>query len=156
HMLHESPRPRALAAWIAPAAVALVAGCATTGRVRSGAQRIEMEPMKIEVVRGDGGQQHIEAFDAATLFEQAGADLNQQRFAEAVAGYDRVVKDFPDSRYAVPALYNAGLALEGLKDYQGAIARYRALVDQHGDTRDALDALFRLGGCQAEVGNWAA
>jgi tetratricopeptide (TPR) repeat protein len=98
----------------------------------------------------------VEAFDAATLFEQAGADLNAQRWAQARDAYDRLVKDFPDSRYAVAALYNAGLALEGLKDYGGAVQRYRTLVEKHGDTKDALDALFRMGGCYAEIGNWAA
>ncbi len=140
------------------AALGFAAGCAATSsqvKPPSTARPIQMEPMKIEVVRGEGGQR-IEAFDAATLFEQAGADLNAEHWAAAAAGYDRLGKDFPGSRYAVAALYNAGLALEGMKDFAGAAARYRKLVDEHGDTKDALDALFRLGGCQAEVGNWAA
>jgi TolA-binding protein len=140
-------------------AALLLAGCATGGsQVKSPTgkpQVIEMEPMKIEVVKAPEGQR-VEAFDAATLFEQAGADLNQQKFKEAAAAYDRLVTDFADSRYSVAAYYNAGLALEGLKDYAGAAARYRALVEKHPGTHDALDALFRMGGCYAEVGNWAA
>ncbi|MSP63868.1 MAG: tetratricopeptide repeat protein [Myxococcales bacterium] len=151
--------PRSIVRLIALLLVA-VAGCgASSPQVQSptgNAVRIVMEPLKIEVSRGKEGEQRIEAFDAATLFEQAGADLNQQRYAEAAAGYDRLVKDFPDSRFVLASLYNAGLALEGQKDYPGAVSRYRVLVEKHGDTRDALDALFKMGACQAEIGNWAA
>jgi tetratricopeptide (TPR) repeat protein len=135
------------------------AGCGATARqVKQGGgpSLIEMEPMKIEVSRDASGAVHSEAFDAATLFEQAGAALNAQKWDEASAGYDRVTRDFADSRYAVPSYYNAGLAREGLKDWAGAATRYRGLVEKHGETKDALDALFRLGGCYAELGNWAA
>ena len=134
---------------------AALAGCATGSTTGKRVTTIEMEPMKIEVVRGSEGQK-IEAFDAATLFEQAGDALNKQEWAEAARGYDRLVKDFPDSRYELAARYNAGLALEGLKDWTGAAARYRGLVEKHPESRDALDALFRMGGCWAEAGNWAA
>ncbi len=134
----------------------VAAGCATTQGAHKGpVTTIEMEPMKIEVVRSPEGK-HVEAFDAATLFEQAGEALNAQRFTEAAAAYDRLIKDFPDSRYELAARYNAGLALEGVRDWSGAVARYRGLVEKHPDSRDALDALFRMGGCYAELANWAA
>ena len=116
---------------------------------------VVMEPMKIEVVKTPAGPR-VTANDAAGLFEQAGADLEAQRFAEAATGYDHLVASFPDSRYVVASLYNGGLALEGVKDYAGAASRYRVLVEKHGETRDALDALFRMGACYAELGNWAS
>jgi TolA-binding protein len=148
------PRPIRLVAL----AAAALGGCGATAQsVRAPAKTavIAMEPMKIEVTR-DGDGQKIEAFDAATLFERAGAALAGSRWTEAADTYDRLIRDFPDSRYAPPSYYNAGLAKEGLKDWAAAAARYRELADKHPGGKDALDALFRLGGCYAELENWAA
>lgn len=117
--------------------------------------RVELEPIKIEAVKTAQGTQ-VDVYDAASLFEQAGADLEAQRYDEAIRGYDQLVKNFPDSRYVVAALYNAGLALEGKQDFTGAATRYRAIVDQHAQSKDVLDALFRMGACYAEVNNWAS
>jgi tetratricopeptide (TPR) repeat protein len=128
---------------------------AKTGATPPKVSRIEFEPLQIEAVKGPKGTQ-VDAFDAASLFEQAGADLEAQRYDEAIRGYDRLVATFPDSRYVVAALYNAGLALEGKQDFGGAATRYRAIVDQHPQSKDVLDALFRMGACYAEINNWAA
>jgi tetratricopeptide (TPR) repeat protein len=116
---------------------------------------VELEPIKIEAVKTPQGTK-VDAYDAASLFEQAGADLEAQRYDEAIRGYDHLVASFPDSRYVVAALYNAGLALEGKQDFAGAAARYRAIVDQHAQSKDVLDALFRMGACYAEINNWAS
>lgn len=116
---------------------------------------VELEPIKIEAVKTPEGTK-VDAYDAASLFEQAGADLEAQRYDAAIRGYDQLVANFPDSRYAVAALYNAGLALEGKQDFAGAATRYRAIVNQHPQSKDVLDALFRMGACYAEVNNWAS
>lgn len=110
--------------------------------------------MKIEAVRGPAGLQ-IQAFDAATLFEQAGVDLRADRFAQAAAAYDRLLREFPSSRYVPSSLYNAGLAYEGLRRYDEAADRYRRFLLAQPDGSDALDARFRLGLCYAEAGRWA-
>lgn len=141
--------------WLLPLVVGCAARPAAVSSPASSAQRIEMEPLRIEVVR-EGEAQRVEAYDAATLFEQAGADLNERRFAAAAVAYDRLVRTFPDSRYVLPALYNAGLALEGAGDFAAATTHYRTLVERFPATKDALDALFRLGACYAEINNWAA
>jgi tetratricopeptide (TPR) repeat protein len=130
----------------------LALSCAHGGRPGR-VVRIEMEPLKLQAVR-DGAGARVEAFDAATLFEQADRDLKAQRRAQAAAAYDRLVAEFPDSRYLVPALYNAGLAYEGLKRYADAAARYERVAGLRPDGKDGLDALFRLGACYAEVQRW--
>lgn len=59
----------------------LLSACAHRPQVAVAPHRVvQMEPMKLEVVRGPGGPR-VEAFDAETLFEQAGQDLQAQRFA---------------------------------------------------------------------------
>lgn len=141
---------------------ALATGCATTQPVTTTptgttatAERVQMEPITIEAT-GAGETRRVEAYDAGSLFEQAGADLQAEKWDAAGAGYDRLVAKFPDSRYVVSALYNGGLACEGKKDWSCAVSHYRTLVEKHRETRDALDALFRMGQCLAELGNWAA
>ena len=91
-----------------------------------------MEPIKIEAVKGPDGV-HIESFDAAELFEQGGAALSEKRYDDAITAYDRLLKEFADSRYTKAALYNCGLAYQGKKDWPAAIARFKVLSDQYGD-----------------------
>lgn len=167
------PRPRSqtwdsMGRWIGSTlksllVLALVSpcGCATVPKTSmkpataaAPVEQVEMEPLTISVT-GQGAERHVESYDAASLFEDAGSALQAERWADAAAGYDRIVKEFPGSRYVRPALYNAGLALEGLRDFAAAAERYRRLADLSGDARDTLDALFRLGACEAELGNWA-
>ena len=117
--------------------------------------RIIMEPIQV-VARIRDGRREYEIYDAAGLFEEAGRHLEGRRFKEASATYDRLVREFPDSRYAVPALYNAGLAYEALGDFALAAQRFKAASERARSPRDVVDALFHLGACSMESGNNAA
>jgi tetratricopeptide (TPR) repeat protein len=110
-------------------------------------RRVEMEPIEFRALPGGT----VELVDPASIFEQASVAFNEKRFDDARAGFDRVVAEFGDSGYVVPALYNAGLALERLGDRRGAAERYARLANEHADRHEALDALFRLGGVQHDV-----
>lgn len=137
-----------------------LSACATT---RSGGRpavepsapvtRYEFEPLKIQVVK-EGGGTHIEAFDAADLFEQAGAALSAGRLDDAIGIYDRLLAEFAESRYTRAALYNVGLAHQGKKDWARAVVRFKALADGHPESAESKDALFQLGACYAEQANW--
>jgi tetratricopeptide (TPR) repeat protein len=131
-------------------AVAL-AGCAHAPAKR--AQSVEMEPMVFQA--HPSGQ--VEMVDAASIFERAGAAYRDQKFAEATQLFDRVVTDYPDSRYVVPSLYNAGLALEAQHDIDAAIARYKRITIEHrSETNDVLDAWYRMGLVFSDAKNYAA
>ncbi|HEX9103210.1 MAG TPA: tetratricopeptide repeat protein, partial [Polyangia bacterium] len=121
-------------------AIVLVAGCAHTQRPAPGEQQVTMEPM-VFAAQPDG---HVETVDAASLFERAGAAYGAKDFDAALALFDRVVKEWPDSRYVVPSLYNAGLALEAKGDLVAAAERYRRITVEHADAKDAIDAWYRL------------
>lgn len=131
------------------------AGNPATAPANGPVTEIEMEPIKITAVSGPDGT-HVEAFDAADLFEQASKALSEKRYDDAIRGYDRVLKEFAASRYTIASIYNAGLAYQGKKDWDGAIARFKTLVETHGESPDAKDALFQLGATFAETGNWPA
>ena len=115
----------------------------------------EMEPMSIEATRGAEGVT-VESFDAEELFEQGGAALSAGRHDDAIRYYDRLLAKFPASHYARSALYNRGLAHTEKKEWQKAIDSFRELAEKYGDHTDAKDALFQLGACFAELGNWPA
>ncbi|HVY36911.1 MAG TPA: tetratricopeptide repeat protein, partial [Polyangia bacterium] len=140
--------------------LALVAACAGKSKNQvsvvppgTPVEEIEMDPIKISAVKGPDGT-HLETYDVAELFERAGKSLSDKRFADAARDYDRLIKEFPDTRYTKAALYNGGLAYEGLKDWPTAIAHFQKLASEHADSSDAKDALFQLGACYAEMGNW--
>jgi tetratricopeptide (TPR) repeat protein len=137
-----------------------LAGCATTPSPpapivppSAPVTEYEMEPIKIQAVKGPEGV-HIESFDAAELFEAGGAALSEKRFDAAVAAYDRLLKEFNDSRYSKAAIYNTGLAYQGKKDWQGAIERFKVLTEHYEATPDAKDAQFQIGASYAELENW--
>jgi len=133
-------------------ALAVAAGCAHTQKAAPREQHVTMEPM-VFAAQPDG---RIETVDAASLFERAGAAYGQKDFDAALALFDRVVHDFPDSRYVCPALYNAGLSLEAKNDLVTAADRYRRITVEHADAKEAIDAWYRLGFVQAQAKNWPA
>ncbi len=140
--------------------LALAAGCAgksnnqvTVVPPGTPVEQIEMDPIKISAVKGPDGT-HLETYDVSELFEMAGKALSEKRFADAARDYDRLLKEFPDTRYTKAALYNGGLAYEGLKDWPSAVARFQKLATEYADSSDAKDAQFQLGACYAEEGNW--
>ena len=142
-------------------AAALAAGCAHQAPAlpvtpaAGPVTEYEMEPIKITAVNGPEGV-HIESFDAAELFEQGGKALGEKRYDDAIAAYDRLLKEFDDPRYAKAGLYNAGLAHQAKKDWAGAIGRFRTLVERYPDSADAKDGLFQLAATYAETSNWPA
>ena len=137
------------------------AGCATTKTQSPSTQpagevvRLDMEPIKIEATRDAGGVR-IEAFDAAELFEYAGKALSDKRFDDAIAGYQKLLKNFRESSYVRPTFYNLGLAQIGKQDWTGAIESFKTLIDRYPAHADAKDAAFQLGACFAEQKNWPA
>jgi tetratricopeptide (TPR) repeat protein len=126
---------------------------AAIGPAGAQVEHVEMDPIKISAVRGPEGV-HLETFDATELFEQAGAALSEKRYDDAVRAYDRLLQEFPDTRFTKAALYNCGLAFQGKKDWQTAISRLQKLATNFAGTQDAKDAMFQIGASYAELGNW--
>jgi tetratricopeptide (TPR) repeat protein len=136
----------------------LLTACSHGPQVRPGqlgapVTSVEMEPLQLEVGRPGS---EAEIFDAPTLFEEGGQHLDADRYADAAASYERLLKNFPDSPYVPPALYNAALSYEGLGRFADAAERYRKILDEHSASKQVKDALFRLGACYAETGRWVA
>jgi tetratricopeptide (TPR) repeat protein len=115
---------------------------------------VDVEPMRVEVTRGDGGSR-VEVFDARDLFDRAASALAADRYDEALALYDRLVASFPGSPLVAPALFNAGLALEGKGALDAAVARYLEVNRRARTTRHGLDAIIRASAVTAELRRWS-
>jgi len=147
--------------WSPVLALCLVSACASTGQRNTSATpgqdvvRLDMEPIKIEATNAADGL-HIDAYDAPELFEHAGKALSDKRLDDAIRLYAKLLKSFPESTYARPALYNLGLAQIDEKDWAAAVDSFKALIEKYPSHADAKDSLFQLGACHAEQGNWPA
>lgn len=122
------------------------AACATTRTTTHGAATpapparpagptvVEMEPARFEKsATGD-----VTLVDAATLLERANQQFTAGDYSAAIATFQRLLDEFPDSKLKTAAIYNQGLALEKVNQLDQALANYRRLHDD-------LDALYRAG-----------
>jgi tetratricopeptide (TPR) repeat protein len=118
---------------------------------------VELEPMRIDVVETPRGQE-AHAYDARSLLEEGNEALLLHKYDDALASYDHLLEDFPDSKLVPPALFNAGQALEGKEDWAGAAERYRRLLRDAGNApetkEDRKSAHFRLAAVLAETGQY--
>ncbi|MDD9944565.1 MAG: hypothetical protein OXU20_26205 [Myxococcales bacterium] len=128
-----------------PLLAGLVVGCA--GRqvrpTTPSGEVVTMEEMRIVARDGQGGRT-IESYDAADLFARATDLLNAEQCDEAVPLYDRLVAEFPASRYLSPALYNAGLCLQAVGRFEPSAERYRSLRRRLPKSPDYRDASFQF------------
>lgn len=115
---------------------------------------LELEPLRIRVVRDASGDDDLDVYDARALFDRGNEALTDQRWRDALAIYDEVVAQFPQSKLVGLAHYNAGQALEGMAAWDKAIARYRAAMTTSPTTRDSIDAHLRIGVLLSEQGRW--
>jgi TolA-binding protein len=160
-MVEVKMKGRAWLAWVLVAGACALAG-ACAGKAKNDVavappgtpvEQIEMDPIKIAAVRGPDGV-HLETYDVTELFEHAGAALSERRYDDAVRDYDRLLQEFPDTRFTKAALYNCGLGFQGKKDWATAITRFQRLATGYPATSDAKDAQFQIGASYAELGNW--
>lgn len=125
-----------------------LAGCASVP-----SSRVELAPIKL-LAKDEG--RAVEVLDAKELFEAGGKALAAEQYRRALRSYDQLLEHFPQAKLVSPTLYNAGLAHESLGEFERAAERYRELIEGEGTTPRSLeDALFRLGGCYAELQRWS-
>lgn len=110
--------------------------------------------MRIVAKRTEDGEYVFSSYDAPGLFEEATGLLNRGECRDAVAGYDRLVREFPSSVYASPALYNAGLCLQELDRPEEAAERFERIVSERPDSPDVAHAHFQLAKLYVALERW--
>jgi tetratricopeptide (TPR) repeat protein len=127
-------------------------GCGTGTAVRSG--DVELEETRIVARRTAGGELALDSYDASQLFQRAYETSQRGECDPAVVLYDRVVAEFPSSRFVSPALYNAGLCLMRARDHARAIDRFALLLERIPHSRDAKHARFLMTEALVELERW--
>lgn len=131
---------RWIGAWIAVASV-LAVGCTGARQGMKGekdAQELRFEPVQIV------GDLELEKLNDEELFAGGTSAYAAEDYKKAARYFGRLADFFPDSRHRRPALYNAGLAYERLKEWEAAYQRFSELSDPEKGHDDALDSAFRV------------
>jgi len=106
---------------------------------------ISMEEMRIVASAGSGGEVVFDSYDAGQLFEAGTRLLQRGECREAVEQfYDRIIAEFPASRYAAPALYNSGLCLHEGGELEASVPYYEGVLETAPQGRDARHAALQL------------
>jgi tetratricopeptide (TPR) repeat protein len=136
----------------------LALGACTTNKKTDGqptdvpSETVVLDPMLVRP-SGDGP---TEAIDVNELFDRAYKSFSNRQYEEASKDYETIIRYFPDSRFYLPSLYNAGLAYEKLERWSDAVRVYRAIVKGFPEKEDTTDAYYRLAGALEQTGEWEA
>ena len=103
-----------------------------------------MEELRISARTDGGGGYEFDVYDATELFRAATELFRKHECERAVELYDKLADEFPSSRYASAALYNAGLCLQNRGKLQEAVLRYSTLCERLPESPDGKDARFQL------------
>jgi tetratricopeptide (TPR) repeat protein len=90
------------------------------------------------------GDLELEKLNDEELFAAATSFFAAEDYKQAARYFGRICDFWPSSVHRRPALYNAGLSHEKLKEWEEAYSRFYDLADAKKGTGDALDAAFRL------------
>lgn len=137
--------PRALLA-----IVPLVCGaCAASQPVVAGPGPLPETTVEPVVIRGYTRDELLAQFERARSF------LLVDQFAEAARAFDDLAELALDPELAGAALYNAGLAFDGLGDQEQAVGRYGRLAQEHPAAPETRLGLVRLGRLLARLERWS-
>ncbi|WP_240980110.1 tol-pal system protein YbgF [Ramlibacter agri] len=84
-------------------------------------------------------------------FEAALASFRKGEFVGAQSAFADFVRKYPSSGYKPTALFWLGNAQYANRDYRGAIANFRALLQQAPDHPRAPEAVLSVANCQIEL-----
>lgn len=84
-------------------------------------------------------------------FENALGAFRRGDFVAAQGGFADFVRKYPSSGYRPTALFWLGNAQYANRDYRGAIANFRALLQQAPDHPRAPEAVLSIANCQIEL-----
>lgn len=106
---------------------------------------IGMEEMRIVASRGEDGELDFSSYDASQLFERGTRLVQQGSCREAIEDYyDRIISEFPNSRYVSVSLYNSALCLQQGGEHEASIPYFRRLLEASPDGRDARHGTLQL------------
>jgi tol-pal system protein YbgF len=121
-------------------------------RQRDIAQGVEerlrkFEPVQVQV----DGREFAADPSEQREFEAALGLFRKGEFVGAQSAFTEFLRKFPSSGYRATALFWLGNAQYANRDYRGAIANFRALLQQSPDHPRAPEAVLSIANCQIEL-----
>lgn len=107
----------------------------------------KFEPAQVNV---DGKDIMVEPSEQRD-FEAALAAFRKGDFVASQVAFGEFLKRYPNSGYRPTALFWIGNAQYANRDYRGAIANFRALLQQAPDHPRAPEAVLSIANCQIEL-----
>jgi tol-pal system protein YbgF len=107
----------------------------------------KFEPSQVNV---DGKDIMVEPSEQRD-FESALAAFRKGDFVASQVAFGEFLKRYPNSGYRPTALFWIGNAQYANRDYRGAIANFRALLQQAPDHPRAPEAVLSIANCQIEL-----
>ncbi len=131
--------------WLGAVAALVAMGCAHTKApvvatvdAKSKAQEVRFDETLII------GDLELEKLNDEELFAAGTSFYAAEDYTQAARYFGRICDFHPESKHRREALYNAGLALEKLKQWHDAWARFSEIADPAKGEGDSLDASFRV------------
>ena len=91
---------------------------------------------------------------AELIFRLAGSLEEQQKYKDAAEQYERVALEFPESKIADVALFNAGSSYERLAEWSLSILMYQRLVQRYLSSALVPKAIFRTAKSYEKLFQW--
>jgi tetratricopeptide (TPR) repeat protein len=101
---------------------------------------IYFEPV---IIKGAPEQVAISSLNDAELYAIGQAAMGGGDNVKAALHFERLADFFPNSKYRPEALHKAGLLLERMKDYAGALSRFMEASKAYGETAEGAEARFK-------------
>jgi tetratricopeptide (TPR) repeat protein len=88
-------------------------------------------------------------------YDEGLKSIAQKDYKRAALALNKLLQEYPTSRWLVGVYYNLGVTYEGLVDYAQAAANYMKVIDFYDGlkTRDEAEALYRYSICQEHLGD---
>ena len=87
-------------------------------------------------------------------YDQAFLALRETRYADAAEGFDRFLRDHPDSSFAPNAQYWLGEVYYVTRDFETALSQFNRLLSVYPDSSKEPDALLKIGFSHYELRQW--
>jgi tetratricopeptide (TPR) repeat protein len=116
-------------------------GCGGVQRVKPPVTTFNFEPV---VVRAPKPGENLNFYDAKEVFNRGRLARSFEQYKDCIRFFGMVIDEFPNSKYAHPALYNRGLCYESDDDAHAAAKDFETFAQKANDPESRLDGLFRL------------
>lgn len=108
------------------------------------AQRVQtLDPLRITAQTQGGGAYGFEVTDPESLFKLGNQFFDEADCVQAIKQYEEVFEQFPESRFASGALYNAGLCMQKEGRDKEAIGYFTRLRTGYPGSADAKHAILQ-------------